>query len=327
MIFDDLENDEFATPHFQPTRGSAKSSEFETSLDNLLNKKDEAPMAEQTTASLYEVFQIQLNERFCQLPSPCKYDKDDKSIKLPKRVEKECFELKLKEPSEHIDESCKHSLGLSLACDEFEMAKNLEVLNKENLSSCSNSLSNSQEQSLTLSKSKVKVVEAASIQENQSANTLIRPQRKNSNYVQPKSRHKILKKKTKRFAEEIYKIEQPYSTDEFFQPSWLISDSITQLFSLRSLANLNLHPEKESGPQSLVSLDQLTDNVQPKMTMGKEFCRICNKQYMLRDLIARIFSCEHHFHKQCLEEYLHKQEHAGDKITCPDCHTNLQSGS
>ena len=327
MIFDDLENDELTPPRFQPMRSRAKSSEFETSLDNLLNKKDEPPLAEQTTASLYEVFQIQLNERFCQLPLPEKYDSDEQSIKIPKRVEKECFQLNLKEATEHINESCKHSLGLSVACDESEMTKNLEALNKESLSSSSNSLSNSQEQSLAISKSQIKVVEVASIQENQSADTLIRPQRKNSNYVQPKSRHKILKKKARRFAEEQCKIEQPYSTEEFSQPNWLISDSATQLFSLRSLANLNIHAEKESGPQSLVSLDQLTDQLQPKMTMGKEFCRICHKQYILRDLIARIFVCEHHFHKQCLEEYLLEQERTGGKVTCPDCHRNLQSGS
>jgi hypothetical protein len=327
MIFDDLENDELAAPPYQQTKGSAKSSEFETSLDNLLNKKDDAPMAEQTTASLYEVFQIQLNERFCQLPSPDKYDKDEQSIQPPRRADKENFELRLKEASEHIEESCKHSLGLSLACDELERATNLEALNKESISSCSHSLNESQEPSLAVSKSKAKVVEEASIQENQSVDTFIRPHRKNSNYVQQKSRHKILKKKTKRFAEETYKIDQPYSTEEFAQPNWFISDSVTQLLSLRSLANLNLHPEKENGPQSLVSLDQLSDNPQSKMPLGKEFCRICNKQYMLRDLVARVMSCEHHFHKKCLEEYLQANERTADRIPCPECDKKLLSGS
>ena len=75
MIFDDLEDDELFTPNnFERTKHSAKSVEFETSLDELMNRENADNNADKPLPTLFEVFQIQLNERFFNIPLAGKKD-------------------------------------------------------------------------------------------------------------------------------------------------------------------------------------------------------------------------------------------------------------
>ena len=139
MIFDDLENDELFTPNnFERTKNSAHSMEFETSLDEILNREQADQQPNQTPPVLYEVFQIQLNERFFNIPLPRKQGNVDPSIgDEPKAKTTNGFELKLKE-AERVPDLDAVSLGLSQECDEQEKARNIEAMQQDSFTSNAN---------------------------------------------------------------------------------------------------------------------------------------------------------------------------------------------
>lgn len=331
MIFDDLENDEFFTPNnFERTKHSVKSVEFETSLDELLNREHAENEADRPLPTLYEVFQIQLNERFFNIPLPGKQgNPDPRTSDEPKAGNANAFELKLKE-AEKLPDPDAISLGLSQKCDEEEMNRNIKVMQKDSFSSNldsdsdSNSDSDSEdsvEKVLFGAKSKDVEIPLSNLENPTEQNDDDNPKRKTDNQRQSKSHHRISKKTDNRASDGALPWH-PCSCKEFTNNT-KVSVERKNHFSLDNLSRLNQHMEQCDEIQSLVSLDEIQEYFQPKFRFSNDVCSLCHKNYMPKELVARLLACGHHFHKPCLETALGDWAQSDDSPECPQCKLKL----
>jgi len=331
MIFDDLEDDELFTPNnFERTKHSAKSVEFETSLDELMNRENAVNNADKPLPTLFEVFQIQLNERFFNIPLAGKKDAPGpKTSDEPRAKNSNGFVLRLKE-AENLPDPDKISLGLSQKCDAEEMQRNIKAMRQDSFSSHADSESDSSSDSdsedsvekvLFAEKSR-DIAHALSNFENPTEQNIEEnPKRKTDNQRQSKSHHRISKKTEKRTSDSTVPWH-PCSCKEFGNNARPVVERKNH-FSLDSLSRLNLNMEECDEIQSLVSLDEIQEYAQPKFRFSNDACFICQKNYMPKELVARLFACGHHFHKSCLEAALGDWTQSNLSPECPQCKLKL----
>lgn len=86
------------------------------------------------------------------------------------------------------------------------------------------------------------------------------------------------------------------------------------------IAGLDMNMQINVHLESFVSLDEIVRK--PKsMRAEDEICSICSHNYILKDYIARLCTCNHIFHKKCIDEWI-KNSDPGN-LRCPLCEPSL----
>lgn len=72
--------------------------------------------------------------------------------------------------------------------------------------------------------------------------------------------------------------------------------------------------------ESFVSLDQIVNKPKP-MRAEDQNCAICEHEFVLKDFIARLRTCNHIFHKNCIDNHIKMS--SPDNLLCPECRANI----
>jgi len=318
MIFDDFDNDEMLCQNAaKPNKQSFKSFNFETSLDNELKNVKEGGDSE-TAKSLFEVFQIQLNERFFHIPNIPKPVLKPESIENLSKIENEPFELRIKECLE-ANLSGKLSLELSQQCSATQAKQNLQAMQEETFSSQSNSsntISN-------LGKREGQQLEPKfSFKDHKSIGSLGVRRRNISNFFHTNSRNRTLRKKQRR-VQGVSHNAPIYSSNDLVFDNSQNGQLAPKCFSQNSLFKDLVGNNEDNSINSLMSMDNIEERQKRKMSISESLCVICQRQFVLKDFVARIKACSHTFHKPCLEDWLAKAKASNQDCTCPQCFLTL----
>ena len=68
--------------------------------------------------------------------------------------------------------------------------------------------------------------------------------------------------------------------------------------------------------ESFVSCDQLIKKTN-SFKVEHEVCCLCSSDYKLKDYIAKLRTCDHVFHKKCIDEWICTL--TGEELRCPSC--------
>jgi hypothetical protein len=317
MIFDDLENDEMIATNFNRTKASTKSLEFGTSLDNA-NMDGQAE--QRSSAPIYEVFQIQLNERFFTMPVAPKRERAEKRREDPSiNGAGDCF-LQIRDPNILSDELSQMSMGLSRGCNDEERAKNFEALQEDSFSTDSMSSSEFSDNELVIKKSsRSSSIKIVSIKEEQFSNIKGRNRHSLSKGANKKPQKPALEKT--RLLENHIPLTKPRSTHDLICHHLSSLTSVKKGISVQSYTNIGRHID--DGIQSLVSLDCIPDTANNYFMSPHNNCSLCAKPFQVKELVARIIVCGHNFHKSCLEPLIETEKANGRRTHCPNCKLDL----
>ena len=78
--------------------------------------------------------------------------------------------------------------------------------------------------------------------------------------------------------------------------------------------------DEEVQLESFVSLDEIV-NKPKSIKAEEETCAICDREYVLKDFIARLCSCSHIFHKFCIDDHIKRSD--PDNLLCPQCRASI----
>ena len=314
MIFDDFDNNDMPNNVPLPRKINNTSLKFETSLDNEFLNKDEK-FSGGSRKRLFEVFQVQLNERYFQMPNQRKkpVELELASPESKAKSGHDNFELRVKEFCDAEPQCGKLSLELSKECSAKQALMNLEAMKEDTFSSESNSSRDGSQ----ASGSHGKEVPRISIRDARTIGSFGVRRRNISNFFQTKSRNRTLKKRYKKFnLSNAHEKLVAYSIDDL-RPGCLHSGPV--LRRIMSLENLISRHQRVESLGSLMSLDNLEERDKQRLGASGSFCFLCQKEFALRNFIAKTLTCGHLFHQQCLENWVSHAKHNKKQITCPEC--------
>lgn len=99
-----------------------------------------------------------------------------------------------------------------------------------------------------------------------------------------------------------------------FKALWKKAKSANQIYGMC------LEEDERIQLESFVSLDEIVKKPKP-LRAEDELCSICTKNYVLKDFIAKLCSCNHVFHKKCIDSWI-KQSNPED-LRCPLCRSSI----
>jgi hypothetical protein len=324
MIFDDLENDEMAPGTLNHSKASAKSLEFETSLDELLLNKQANECLGEYSLPLYEVFQIQFNERFFTIPRIGKDIVERVQSMCEHEVDREGFELRVKGDRLLPEELSKMSFGLSQAGNEEERINNLKAMESDSFDSDSSDSSKiSKEATNTKQHDRAKEGRASRRADSKPPVERLPEKARISNCSLPKSSRRISKMKERLLLERTPHVNHCNSNQELGKSRHGAGLLLKKHFSMCSFG-INGNPDHidDEYLDSLVSLDFMGDKKHSEVNFAEEKCLLCRKSYFFKDLVARVLGCGHHFHKSCLEAAFEEMKASSEKALCPGCKHN-----
>lgn len=71
--------------------------------------------------------------------------------------------------------------------------------------------------------------------------------------------------------------------------------------------------------QSILSMDFIGTSHIELEDAGPERCGACQKEFRVRDVVAKTHACQHSFHKGCLDDRLYSTVQGGVPPSCPTC--------
>ena len=349
MIFDDFD-DEMLCDTYQQTAPEIKDMEFETSLDNDMVEKHKL-RENMDHSAFYEVFQIQINERFFLQPSSKPQDHKEVSLKYPSFNSRNALELGASSRPELILREQPQTMtywqnsfasisqpknGPTLIVNPEASGLRLEELTSGSESNdCEEKMvedekDNRNEMTPSLGKADTLLKPENHIfKEAKSISSFLLKKRNVSALFNSKSRNQTLRKNNrKRINDEVIYKEQEskralmYSICDFRISAETTSNSLIR--RSRSVTNVTREIFKQAdndnkSVESLVSLENIENIKKRRMDVDGESCSVCEKAFGLNAIIARTLACLHVFHKECIKDCVDQQHRLGEEITCPSC--------
>ena len=287
MIFDDYDNLSENQDTLTPTSKSLK--EGVTSLENFHADREEK-LKQEDHLHFYDVYQIHINKAYLTTQSPKKRSK----MFLGKRPSISNLAKKKKK--------CKENFLLLLTDQKKRSLDDIESgIEEDNLSIEELKVSH------THNSGRCELFDSASVKSDGQLTI------ENEVSIDHKTRAD----------ETMYLIDNNKAGFRSLNRLTNIRDFKSQLKKTRSADDMYKTPVKDKDKvqlESFVSLDEIVNNPTP-IKAEDEVCSICTKEYVLKDFIARLKTCNHIFHKNCIDDYIKETEFG--YLNCPVCQKGL----
>lgn len=348
MIFDDFDDDEMLCDTYQQAAPEPKDMEFETSLDNDMVEKHKL-RENMDHSAFYEVFQIQINERFFLQSSSKAQDYKEVSLKYPSFNSRNVLELAAasSRPELILREQPQTMTYWQNSFASISQPKNGPApltkpessgLRLEELTSGSESSEHEEKavedkREMTPSLGKADMLfkpENCTFKDVKSVSSFLLKKRNVSALFNSKSRNQTLRKNNRKrindeapFNEQESRRALMYSICDFRVSAETTSNSLIR--RSRSVTNVTREMFRQvdnndnKSVESLVSLENIENVKKRRMDVDGESCPVCEKVFGLNAIIARTLACLHVFHKECIKNCVDQQHRLGEEITCPSC--------
>lgn len=96
----------------------------------------------------------------------------------------------------------------------------------------------------------------------------------------------------------------------------LTKKTLRKCFSFTNIDLMQQQEQENARIDSFVSLDEVINRPRDPVCENMN-CHLCNKEFILNDVVAKLCTCGHSFHKRCIDGFI--DEVMGRVLRCPVC--------